>query len=66
MPYCDGGSFIGDAEWTQTPPTLYFHGLKNRQATVASLTQFFNFGAATDILVGGGSAPVPAIGLRAT
>ena len=56
MPYCDGGSFIGDAEWTQTPPTLYFHGLKNRQATVASLTQFFNFGAATDILVGGGSA----------
>jgi len=56
MPYLDGGSFIGDAEWSQTQPTLYFRGLKNREATIASLKQNFDFGAATDVLVGGGSA----------
>jgi len=36
--------------------TLYYYGLRNRQATVAALRASFGFGAATETVVGGGSA----------
>lgn len=51
----DGGSFVGSAE-SPSEPLLYFHGLPIRQAAVASLKSLYNFGQATDIVVGGGSA----------
>jgi hypothetical protein len=35
---------------------LFFHGLFIRKAAVASLKASYNFGAATDLVVGGGSA----------
>jgi hypothetical protein len=56
MPYADGGSFTGDAEGAFQGAPLYFHGLKIRQQTVAALTASFGFDAATDLVVGGGSA----------
>jgi len=52
LPYCDGGSFTGDA----TSGNLYFQGLKIRQATSASLKATVGFDKATDIVVGGCSA----------
>ena len=52
LPYCDGGSFVGDA----VVPPLHFNGLKIRQAVVASLRATANFTSATDLVVGGCSA----------
>ena len=57
MPYCDGGSFTGDAEGKAPDGTpLYYNGLKNREGAVAELRASFGFGGATDLVVGGGSA----------
>lgn len=55
LPYCDGGSFTGDATTTQ-PQQLYFYGLGIREAVVASLKETYGFNSATDIVVGGCSA----------
>jgi len=55
LPYCDGGSFTGDAVSSTTPP-LYFYGLGNRDAVVASLRASYGFSSATDIVVSGCSA----------
>jgi O-palmitoleoyl-L-serine hydrolase len=46
---------VGSAT-TPSAPLLYFHGLYIRRAAVASLQASYNFKAATDIVVGGGSA----------
>jgi len=54
LPYCDGGSFSGDA--MSSTPLLYFQGLKIRQAVSASLKANHGFGSATDLVVGGCSA----------
>jgi len=54
LPYCDGGSFTGDA--MSNSPMLYFQGLKIRQGVAASLRQKYNFGSATDMVIGGCSA----------
>jgi len=54
LPYCDGGSFTGDA--ISNNPTLYFQGLKIRQGVIASLQASYGFSKATDIVVGGCSA----------
>ena len=47
---------MGDADYTGGSPPLHFRGLKNREGTVDSLRAYFGFGAATDLVVGGGSA----------
>ena len=54
VPYA-GGSFVGSAT-SPSAPILYFHGLYIRRAAVASLQASYNFNAATDVIVGGGSA----------
>ena len=51
----DGGSFVGSAE-SPSAPLLYFHGLAIREAAVASLKALYDYGSATDVVVGGGSA----------
>eukprot|EP00035_Acanthoeca_spectabilis_P027659 m.467328 g.467328 ORF g.467328 m.467328 type:complete len:391 (+) comp26232_c0_seq1:100-1272(+) len=56
LPYCDGGSFAGDALGTWENRSLHYRGLRNRDATIAALRHNFNFDAATDVVVGGGSA----------
>jgi len=56
LPYCDGGSFTGDA-MSSSGPQLYFQGLKIRQAVAASLRALNGFDdTATDLVVGGCSA----------
>jgi len=55
LPYCDGGSFSGNAV-SPSAPTLYFHGLNIRQAVVASLRASYGFDDTTDLVVGGCSA----------
>ena len=55
LPYCDGGSFAGDAA-VAGPPALHFAGLKIREAAAASLRASFALDGATDVVVGGGSA----------
>jgi hypothetical protein len=45
---------VGDAQ--SAGPTLYYHGLKIRQAVAASLAAKYGFGSATDLVVGGCSA----------
>ena len=55
LPYCDGGSFAGDAAGTGARP-LQFRGKRIRQALIASLRAGAGFGAATDVVVGGCSA----------
>jgi len=54
LPYCDGGSFTGNA--MSSSPMLYFRGLKIREAVVASLRALHAFDSATDIVIGGCSA----------
>lgn len=54
LPYCDGGSFTGNA--ASTNPQLYFHGLPIREAVVASLRANYGFSDATDLVIGGCSA----------
>ena len=56
MPYCDGGSFSGDATGAWGNMSLWYSGLKNRQHTVLQLKDSFGFDAATDVVVGGRSA----------
>ena len=57
LPYCDGGSFTGDATGTAPDGTaLTWNGLKIRQGVVAELRASFGFDRATDLVVGGGSA----------
>jgi len=59
MPYCDGGSFTGDAAGVAPGgggAPLYYEGLKIRQGAVAELTASFGLDRATDLVVGGGSA----------
>lgn len=55
LPYCDGGSFTGDAV-SASGPKLYFQGLKIRQGVSASLRASYSFDTATDLIVGGCSA----------
>jgi len=55
LPYCDGGSFTGNAT-SPSAPLLYFHGLPIRQAVVASLRANYGFDLTTDIVIGGCSA----------
>jgi len=54
LPYCDGGSFTGDA--VNSSPMLYFRGLRIREAVVASLKAYYAFDSATDLIIGGCSA----------
>lgn len=57
LPYCDGGSFSGNAISPPSPsPLLYFRGVAIREAVVASLQASYGFGTATDLVVGGCSA----------
>eukprot|EP01113_Clastostelium_recurvatum_P025069 TRINITY_DN3008_c0_g1_i7.p1 TRINITY_DN3008_c0_g1~~TRINITY_DN3008_c0_g1_i7.p1 ORF type:complete len:367 (+),score=50.78 TRINITY_DN3008_c0_g1_i7:20-1120(+) len=55
LPYCDGGSFTGNAV-SATDPPLYFRGLNIREAVVADLRQSYGFNDASDVVVGGCSA----------
>jgi len=55
LPYCDGGSFSGDAT-SPSAPLLYFRGLKIREAVIASLKANYSFDSATDLVIGGCSA----------
>jgi len=58
LPYCDGGSFTGDANGTApgSGAPLFYEGLKIRAGVVAELTASFGYDRATDVVVGGGSA----------
>ena len=58
LPYCDGGSFAGDAAGATggVARPLQFRGLRIRQALIASLQASAEFDSATDIVVGGCSA----------
>jgi len=55
LPYCDGGSFTGDA-MSSAAPNLYFYGLGIREAVVASVKEMYGFDQATDVVIGGCSA----------
>jgi len=52
LPYCDGGSFSGDAV-SPSAPLLYFYGLGIREAVVSSLRKLYGFDATTDLVIGG-------------
>lgn len=52
LPYCDGGSFSGDAEVTVAGELLQFRGLRIREAVIAA----GSLDKATDLVVGGCSA----------
>ena len=54
LPYCDGGSGIGNAALASPP--LFFRGAAIREAVRASLVATLGLGAATDLLIGGQSA----------
>ena len=54
LPYCDGGSFTGDAR-VDAPIALEFRGRRIRAAAVAQLPGFRD-GGARDVVVGGCSA----------
>eukprot|EP00937_MAST-01D_sp_MAST-1D-sp2_P000842 g842.t1 len=56
LPYCDGGSFLGDAAGASGRTALQFRGKRIREALIASLRATAAFGAATDVVVGGCSA----------
>jgi len=61
LPYCDGGSFTGNAMSDSDPSDpsaapLYFYGLGIREAVAKSLREKYGFADATDLVVGGCSA----------
>ena len=56
LPYCDGGSFVGDAVANDTQGELHFRGRATRQATLAALLADHGLAVASEAIVSGGSA----------
>ena len=60
--YCDGGSYLGNANSVETyaNQTMYFRGRRILETVVRTLNERHGMSSATDIVLSGSSAGVPA------